>query len=591
MRGSLFARVLGAYVAAVLLGLFVLGLVTHAVLRSHTRRDAFESTIELAELLASAADSGEMPLLSSETATVALLAQDGAVVAGGPLPATLEDSLARTRSAAPTAGLADDAPRTLVYAIAPLPSNAFESDPDEHRYLVLSRRADVLRGRTYGPTVLIISAAAAFMLVLGGLINRFLRSINDPVVAIQGAARRYAAGELEVHLRTHGPPELQSLAEDLNEMARQLRTRIAAINAQRNQLEAILSSMLEGVVVLDDERRIISLNEAAGRLLQVSPGESRGRTLLEHLRNAQLDELAELALEREQPVERSVTLYRERPVHLQIHATPLRSEFAARPTGSLLVLNDITRLKHLEELRKDFVANVSHELKTPITSIKGFVETLIDDGGSDPQTSERFLRIILNHTNRLHLIVEDLLSLSRLEQNNQRIEFDTFTVHELIASAVEICSGRAREKAMTIETTTAGEPTARGNVHLLEQALVNLIDNAVKYSPSETRVVVEGRNEPGRLVLLVTDSGPGIRDQDVPRIFERFYRTDRARSREMGGTGLGLAIVKHIARAHGGDVAVETRLGEGSTFTITIPRARSGEQADDDLGPPNDAPE
>ena len=221
--------------------------------------------------------------------------------------------------------------------------------------------------------------------------------------------------------------------------------------------------------------------------------------------------------------------------YVQVHATPLRGESTSRPTGSVLVMNDITRLKHLEDLRRDFVANVSHELKTPITSIKGFVETLLDGASGDAATVERFLQIILNHTNRLHLIIEDLLSLSRLEQNDQRVALQRFPLQAIIDQTLEICGPRASEKRIELSFATTGDGHAWGIPNLIEQALVNLVDNAIKYSPEGSIVRIDIAKTDRRLVIRVIDHGQGIRAQDLPRIFERFYRTDKARSRELGG--------------------------------------------------------
>jgi two-component system phosphate regulon sensor histidine kinase PhoR len=242
-------------------------------------------------------------------------------------------------------------------------------------------------------------------------------------------------------------------------------------------------------------------------------------------------------------------------------------------------MNDITRLVQLETLRKDFVANVSHELKTPITSIKGFVETLLDAPDADWEERSRHLGIILNHTNRLNAIIEDLLSLSRLEQADQRITFREFALDDLIASVVDICRRRAEEKAIRVETSIEGSNAGWGNPNLLEQALVNLLDNALKYSAEGGVVKIRTTHDGDSLHFEVEDTGQGIPARDLPRIFERFYRTDRARSRELGGTGLGLAIVKHISRAHRGTVGVESVYGEGSRFSLDIPQ-----DADPDAG-------
>lgn len=596
MKRTLFTRVFSSYLPTVLGGLFLLGLVSTITLTRATDTEALHEIVALARFLAAIIPDHADASLEQTVArfseshvgkTVAVLDETGTRVAGpnsAPSPPVNVSTI--DPDDPPRNGFARDPATGASFAFAVAPT------ADGSAWVYVTRPRSEIRLEIAPTLGVILLTATGFAVVLALLIYRTLRWINEPIYAIQGAARRYAQGELAVHLRTNGPPELQQLANDLNVMGEQLRNRIAAISEQRKQLEAVLSSMLEGVVVLDEERGIVSMNEAAGRLLGVPPAEARGRTLIEYLRNAQLDDLAELALDSDDPVERSVTLYRERPIHVQIHATPLRNDSAPRPTGSLLVINDITRLKHLEDLRKDFVANVSHELKTPITSIKGFVETLLDEPDATPATVNRFLTIILNHTNRLHLIIEDLLSLSRLEQADQRIAFSSFSLGGLVAATLEICSPRAEAKQITVVRSVSGNDLAWGNPNLLEQALVNLVDNAVKYSAEGSTIEIRVENEEGLLSLAVLDHGQGIRAQDLPRIFERFYRTDKARSRDLGGTGLGLAIVKHIARAHHGEVRVQSILGEGSTFTMEIPQDRRMPGADpaDDVNTDTAAP-
>lgn len=614
MKRTLWTRVLGTYLVVSLATLAAIGLIATFALRDVERRLSRSDAEALAALAASliaqnSSQSAPLVLPSEppsspdppdppnspdspahadrlmERTSIVVLDPDGSVIAGTsqmPPPPVEPDELAQeslpmSGYRRPGSGLPG-----VVWAIAAIPALApptGEAGPPEESasqsaFVYVAREAGPLGARIRTPLIVIVVAEMLFALIVAFLIHRTLRWISEPMYAIQGAARRYAQGELEVHLRTTGPPELQSLGADLNLMAQQLRNRIAAISAQRNQLESILSSMLEGVLVLDRDRRVVSINAAAGRLLRVAPAESKGKTLLESLRNAQLDDLAAQALEGDEPIERSLTLYRDRPMHVQVHATPLRADDDTSPTGSLLVMNDITRLKQLEDLRRDFVANVSHELKTPITSIKGFVETLLDGAYEDHDTAIRFLEIIHHHTNRLNLIIEDLLSLSRLEQDDQSISFELFELAHVLDAVLDVCAPSAQAKGITIEHVIPGEPVAWGNPSLLEQALVNLVDNAIKYSPEGSRVDVELLNPGNHLTMRVRDSGPGIRPQDQPRIFERFYRTDRARSRELGGTGLGLAIVKHIARAHRGEATVESTPGEGSTFVIDVPGRR-----------------
>ena len=449
----------------------------------------------------------------------------------------------------------------LHYAIAGLPDT---------RVLMAARIVRPVASRQSTIELLIVSALLTAL--TGTLLYLALRWVDTSIRRIQDAARSMATGNLEISVATSGPDQLQALAGDLDEMAVQLRTRIAAISHQRNQLEAILTSMLEGVIVLDTSRHILSMNQASGELLGVDPAEAPGHTLIEFLRNAQLDEIAELAQVGGDPIERTVTLYGDRQLHLQVHATPLVAEATQQP-GSMMVINDITRLVQLETLRRDFVANVSHELKTPITSIQGFVETMLDDRLDDTVATRRYLEIIHKHTNRLNAIIEDLLSLSRLEHTDQSITFRAFSLNDLIESVDNTCSAKAGKRRIELAWHVSGTDQAWGNPNLLEQAIVNLVDNAIKYSTEGSVVHTDFTNGNGRLVVRVSDHGQGIPAKDLPRVFERFYRTDRARSRELGGTGLGLAIVKHIARAHRGAVGATSVYGEGSTFTVDIPQS------------------
>jgi two-component system phosphate regulon sensor histidine kinase PhoR len=239
----------------------------------------------------------------------------------------------------------------------------------------------------------------------------------------------------------------------------------------------------------------------------------------------------------------------------------------------LIVLHDITRLRHLEEVRRDFVANVSHELRTPITSIKGFIETLMDGGFEDEENARRFLQITLRQVNRLDAIIGDLLVLSRIERGfeEQRIELAPESIRGALQAAIEMCEKKAADKAVKIELACPEDLTGEINAALLEQAVVNLLDNAIKYSNSAAVVEVIATGEATELVIRVKDQGCGIDAQHLPRLFERFYRVDKARSRELGGTGLGLAIVRHIALAHRGSVSVESTVGVGSTFCLRLP--------------------
>ncbi len=362
---------------------------------------------------------------------------------------------------------------------------------------------------------------------------------------------------------------MADVARTLNSMAAQLSWQLSRIRRQRNELEAILSSMIEGVIVLDDELRIKSMNRAAAQLFAVNEHAGIGKSVIQYLRNSTLADFAERSFKSPRPLEENLVIYSREMVHLQLHGTVVHGD-EEKPGGVLIVLNDISRLKRLENMRTDFVANVSHELKTPITSILGFVETLSEGAIEDPESARRFLTIIGDHTTRLSLIIEDLLSLSRLESFDHDIPRDWCTVEEIVNRTKADCATSLHSKRVKIVDSYSGNADAYVNQNLLEQALTNLVDNALKYSSEDSVVRIDVINRKGQLSLAVSDTGIGIPREEVDRIFERFYRVDRARSRGMGGTGLGLAIVKHIALAHGGQVDVRSTLGEGSTFTITV---------------------
>lgn len=402
------------------------------------------------------------------------------------------------------------------------------------------------------------------------------RRISRPLVEMKRGAERFAQGELDRRLPVSDSEEIGGLAEALNQMAAQLDDRIQTVLRQRNEQEAVLGSMVEGVLAVDTDERLIRINAAAAELLGTDPRLAEGRVIHEVVRKADLQRFVARALASAQPVEGDIVLHGSAgDLFLQAHGSRLRDS-QGRNIGALVVLNDVTRLRRLENLRRDFVANVSHELKTPITAIKGFVETLLDGALDHKEDARRFLEIIIRQSERLHAIIEDLLALSRIEQESEKggIELREGRLKAVLLSAIQACEPAAAAKAITVRLACDDTLAAPINAPLLEQALVNLVDNAIKYSPGEKEVLVEGRAEGGRVVLRVRDRGCGISREHLPRLFERFYRVDKARSRKQGGTGLGLAIVKHIVQAHGGQVTVESAPGAGSTFTLRLPRKR-----------------
>jgi two-component system phosphate regulon sensor histidine kinase PhoR len=418
-----------------------------------------------------------------------------------------------------------------------------------------------------------LALVAVLVTLCATLLSWFLsRRIMHPLSVLKAGAARFAQGDFGEALPVPDSEEVGNLAEALNEMARQCSYRIQAMEQQRNEQDAVFTSMMEGVLAVDSELRIISMNEAASRLLQVDANSIKGRPILEAVRNMALRDFVRGALQSPTPVEAELTVGQREPLLLKVQGTVLRHG-PGQAMGAVIVLNDITRLRRLEEVRQDFVANVSHELKTPITSIKGFVETLLDDPNPSPDNVRRFLQIIEKQANRLDAIIEDLLSLSRLEQNKAvpSLKIERAPVLPVIGAAVELCQHQAEARSIRIQVKCPDDLAAHVNPPLLEQGLVNLINNAIKYSDEGQAVFIHAYEQDGMLMIEVIDEGAGIHANELDRIFERFYRVDKARARDQGGTGLGLSIVKHIAQVHSGNVSVSSTPGEGSTFTLRFP--------------------
>ena len=421
----------------------------------------------------------------------------------------------------------------------------------------------------------IVRYGAIIAAVLAALSLGLSWKISRPLEILRLGARRFAGGDLSHRLAVSSSHEIGALAESMNQMAAQLDQRIRTIVTQRNEQQAVLSSMIEGVLAINAGGGVMSVNAAAAAMLHLSPEQCVGRLVEEVVRNTELQHFVRRTLNSDAPIEDQIVLHdSDRPeCHIQAYGTPLRGDAGER-IGVLVVLNDITRIRRLEEVRRDFVANVSHELKTPVTSIKGFIETLLDGAMDNPDDRRRFLEIIARQANRLDSIIDDLLTLSRVEQQSdaEQMATEPSKIRPILTAAAGLCEIRAAEKNIRITIDCAEAIEACVNASLLEQAVVNLADNAVKYSEDGAEVRLEAACTDAELLIHVRDHGCGIAREHLPRLFERFYRVDKARSRKLGGTGLGLAIVKHIVQSHNGRVTVESRPGEGSVFTLHLPR-------------------
>ncbi|MBN1505427.1 MAG: HAMP domain-containing protein [Sedimentisphaerales bacterium] len=417
-------------------------------------------------------------------------------------------------------------------------------------------------------------AALVIALVAAVLSLLISRGISRPIVRMQRVAQLFARGQLNVRVPGAAAAELDGLARAFNEMGTQLQDRIATITKQRNELEAVLSSMTEGVFAVDSQGAFTSINKAAARLLDIDPLSAQGHGVDETVLDAGLRQFVRDTLRSSEPTEADLSFPGQTERLFHVCGTGLSNSHGEQ-SGAVIVLSDLTRIHHLENVRRDFVANVSHELKTPVTSIQGFVEALQEGGLADPEQARRYVDIVAKHAQRLNAIIDDLLSLSRLEDRSQRrdISFETTAIKSVLETAIDLSRVKADARSIRIDLVCDEGIEAPLYAPLLEQAVLNLIDNAVKYSEPGSTVEVRAGQTRDESTITVKDNGCGIAPHHLSRLFERFYVVDKSRSRTLGGTGLGLAIVKHIAQVHGGYVTVESALGKGSTFQIHLPRS------------------
>jgi two-component system phosphate regulon sensor histidine kinase PhoR len=425
----------------------------------------------------------------------------------------------------------------------------------------LDRATDNLHRVLGGAFLLVLVLASAFSVLLSRVTATPLRLMAD-------AASRIGLGDRSVRIPVSGQDEVGYLARMLNEMADRIEGQVQTLADEQHRLDTILRGMGEGVMVLDSQGVITLVNPAFRRQFGLS-GPVEGRPLAEVCRHPDLLE----ALEEHQQSGAEVV----REVHLQLPELVLSTHWVplGDQQGAVAVFHDISDLKRIEAVRRDFVANASHELRTPVAVIKGYAETLLDGGLQDAERCRQFVQIIASHAERLTNLINDILTLSKLESKETALECHPFDVCGLIRKAGLLMGEHARQQgiSLVIDCPEQGLPKVPADHGRLEQVLLNLLDNAIKYTPSGGTVTLSAEQRGQQVALVVSDTGVGIPAKDLPRIFERFYRVDEGRSREQGGTGLGLAIVKHIVQLHGGEVQVSSEPGRGSRFTVLLQQA------------------
>jgi len=420
---------------------------------------------------------------------------------------------------------------------------------------------------------MLIGAAVALAVALG--IGLFVAGrVTRPVVEMQTIARRMSEGDFTARAPTGSTDEIGRLGRALNGMAARLRGKIEDLEQEQAKISAVLDGMVEGVIAVDARDHIVLMNERARTLFAVGAGRGERKPLLEVIRNTDLQSLlsdlrraGELAVSR-----REIVLAGAAERTVEVNAVPLALD--RDDVGVVMVVHDVTELRRLEAVRREFVANVSHELRTPLTAIHGYLETLLGGGLEEPEHARKFLEIVFRHTERLGRLLDDLTELSNIELGRVHLRIEHVAVREVVDSVLAIMQPRAGARRVDLAADVASDlaPVAADHDRVV-QILINLVDNAVKYTGEGGRVRVAGRAVSDAVELSVTDTGIGIPRADLPRITERFYRVDKARSRELGGTGLGLAIVKHLVIAHGGELHIESEPGRGTVVRFTLPMA------------------
>ena len=414
---------------------------------------------------------------------------------------------------------------------------------------------------------------AAFAAVILGLV--IASRLTQPLERVARAVDSIAEGQDPPRIGMQGNDEISGLSRSFDRMASEVSKRLSTILRDRNKLTAILGGMVEGIVAVNKEEHVIHVNAVAGRFLNVYPAGVIDQPLEEVIRIREIAEVLRDAIRDGRPAAGEVTLFPSpsRSLILEMYASPLL-DGARKLIGAVVVLNDVTELRHLEEVRQVFVANVSHELKTPITAIRGLSETMLSDSEMPHDTRTRFLEKLQNQAVRLSDLVTDLLTLARLETDDGVLSSSVLDMRDLVLYSMNGVLAFADDKGVTIRSSLGPEAVmVSGDEQSLRQMTSNLLENAVKYTPPGGNVCLSLKHEGNNVIFEVKDTGVGIAAEHVARVFERFYRVDKARSREVGGTGLGLSIVKHVCLAHGGEVSLESEPEVGSTFRVRLPSA------------------
>lgn len=581
MKGRLFLKIFATYLAIAVLAIGIVGFLAGNQIRAKLEHQieneltAYAGLVDLYPLQEIQSRVEEIARIARARATV--IDPEGKVIAETDREAaTLGSHLerpeiqeARVRGRGSATRYSRTLQEEMIYVALPI-----RKDSEIAGYIRLSRPLDDVKKSIEEFTAILLQS---FLIILvSSVVVAFLfsRKLTTPIRDMEHFTERLRKGGTPGTLMISSSDEIGQLAENINYMVDELQKRIAALQEEKAKVEAAFSSALDGVLILDHQGRIETVNRGMWAMIGERYSDLVGKTPLEAFRNLDLQKALDRYRGSGMPISQEIELGEEEPVMLDVNITPIRGVDATEGK-TMLVFHDVTRLKKLERMRVDFVANVTHEIRTPLTAIMGFVETLQEGAIEDRETAKKFLSTIARHAERLHRLVEDLLTLSNIEMGEMRLCFESVSLSGIVESVMNIIQVKARKKKIEIVSEILEDlPLVRADRDRLSQILINVLDNAVKFTPEGGKVTLTATTATGgEVAVRVTDTGIGVPRDEVGRLGERFYRVDRTRSRELGGTGLGLSIVKHLMAAHKGRIEIESQLGRGTTVSLCFPIA------------------
>ena len=587
MRRNLFAKLALAFVALLASVLIVVNYFADRALRRDYERTGFEQLEAIARIaqadppqftsstLSEAKENASLQTWVKEVAAsgarVTVVTAEGLVLADSQSdPATMENHAGRPEI---VQAMAEGSGRSIRYSATirrDLLYYAVRQESGGKPYILRFALPVETVGRVLWPfRGKLLLTSLVVLVIAGAIVILVSRNFSSRIERLTQFSQRVAEGDFRSQESDGTGDALDRLSHSLNQTAKQLDGTIRTLTEERNLSSAILGSMVEGVLVVNGAERVVFANHSFAEILDLGVPPQAGSGLVEVVRQTELIEAVRKVLGGEPRVESEIVTGTLRQ---HFFAATIASVRAMETNGAVIVLHDISALRKLERVRRDFVANVSHEFRTPLTAIQGFAETLLAGAMNDPQNRERFLGIIVEHSRRLARLTEDLLMLSKMDADRLELEKRRIPVGPFVESCIETSTPRARERDLTLLVNLAAHvPDIAGDRRRLTEVLQNLLDNAVQYTPAGGQIMVSAGPKNGEVIFTVSDTGIGIPQADQPRIFERFYRVDVARSREVGGTGLGLSIAKHLVEVHGGRIWVESEVGRGSQFHFSVP--------------------